>query len=164
MNRRRTGAALPALAVAASAAFTGGGLLTQTVIVPSWRRLEPGAALEAFRAAGGALGGTLFPVEIAAALLLGGAAWRAYRNGGQGRSSWALACGCMAVTVALFPLYFAGANHDLLDPGFAPGEVRAALDGWYAWNWARTGLAAVATALAVVGAARGGPGLGKGSP
>lgn len=146
-------AALPALAIAASGAFAGGGLLTQTVIAPSWRRMAPTEVPEWFRTSGAALGGTLFPVEIAAAVLLGGVVWPACRNRWPGRLAWVLACGCMAVTVLMFPLYFAGANRTLLDPGLDPHEVGGAVDGWYRWNWVRTGLALAAVTLAMVGEA-----------
>ena len=116
-------------AVATSAAFTAGCVLTQAVTVPTWRAMEPSAFLQRFATSGPATGGVLFPVEVAA----------------LGRRAWATGTAAMAATVVLLPVYFAGANTALLDPAFPPDDVPAELGRWNRWNWVRTALAAAAT-------------------
>lgn len=58
-------------AVAATAAFAGGGLLTQTVLVPLWQRTDAAAFLALFRTSGPVTGATLFPIEVISTVLLG---------------------------------------------------------------------------------------------
>lgn len=146
-------------AIAATAAFAGGGLLTQTVIVPHWRDMDPAAFLPHFAIYGPATGATLFPIEVAAVLLLGITTYSNARNRRPGRLTWALATAGMVATVVLLPVYFAGANLAMLDPAFPPQAVAAELTAWYRWNWVRTGLAVLATVLccAALTAGRGSP-------
>lgn len=149
---RATGV-LPAAAVATTAAFAGGGLLTQTVLVPSWRAMDPAAFLPHFAKYGPATGATLFPLELTSTVLLGRVASLASKQRRPGRRAWVLATGCMVGTLALLPVYFAGTNRALLDPDFPVEDVPGELRTWYAWNWLRTGLALLATVLS--GAAHG---------
>lgn len=132
-------------AVATSAAFTAGCVLTQAVTVPTWRAMEPSAFLQRFATSGPATGGVLFPVEVAAVALLGATTWRTGRERRPGRRAWATGTAAMAATVVLLPVYFAGANTALLDPAFPPDDVPAELGRWNRWNWVRTALAAAAT-------------------
>jgi hypothetical protein len=145
---RRHAAVAPAAAVAATAAFAGGGLLTQTVIVPHWRAMDPAEFLRRFARSGPATGATLFPIEVASVALLARTMRTASRQGGQ--LGWALAFGCMLGTVTLLPVYFARANRAMLTSGFPPDDVPAELTTWNRWNWLRTGLALVATAVSTI--------------
>lgn len=58
-------------AVAVTSAFAGGALLTQTVIVPHWREMDPAEFLSEFASSGPATGATVFPFEVASVVLLG---------------------------------------------------------------------------------------------
>ena len=136
-----TRAAVSAGAVAATAAFAGGGLLTQTVIVPQWRALEPQTFLDRFRRAGPVTGATLFPSELVGTVLL---IATAMGSPGRARRWWTVAAGCMAGTIALLPLHFAPANRRLLAGDVPADSVPAELASWNAWNWLRTGLAGAA--------------------
>jgi hypothetical protein len=148
-GRHARGAAVaPAAAVAATAAFAGGGLLTQTVIVPHWRSMDPAEFLRRFPRSGPATGATLFPIEVASVALLARTMRTANRQGG--RLGWVLAFGCMLGTVALLPAHFARANRAMLATGFPPDDVPAELTTWNRWNWLRTGLALIATAVSTV--------------
>lgn len=137
---------LSAAAVAATAAFAGGGLLTQTVLVPHWRNMDPAAFLPHFATYGPATGATLFPIELGSTLLLGSTSYLATKSHRPQRLAWVLAAGCMAGTLLLLPIYFVQANRALLDPDFPPQKVPRELRAWYAWNWLRTGMAVLATA------------------
>lgn len=61
----RTARIIDTTAVAATSAFAGGALLTQTVIVPYWRAMDPVAFLSHFAISGPATGATVFPFEVA---------------------------------------------------------------------------------------------------
>lgn len=143
--------ALRAAALAASAMFAGGGLLTQTVIVPFWRSGTPEEALDRFADHGPATGATLFPIELVAVVLLGVVTVSALRGRSPGRLAWSTAFACMVATLVLLPVYFLGANADLLGRAVEGAGVDATLGSWLAWNWVRTGLAVVAVVAACVG-------------
>jgi hypothetical protein len=147
---RRSEQAIKTGAIAATAAFTGGCVLTQFVTVPHWREMDPQAFLQHFATSGPATGAVLFPIEVASVLLLGYTTYTNLRRGRPGRHVWALATASMVGTVVLLPVYFAGANTAMLDPAFPPETVRAELAAWYRWNWLRTGLGLTATALSGV--------------
>lgn len=68
----------------------------------------------------------------------------------------------MVGTLLLLPIYFVGANLAMLTEGFPVQDVPGELSAWYAWNWARTGLALLATVLC--GLALRGPASEPGRP
>ncbi|MFJ7219100.1 hypothetical protein [Amycolatopsis sp. NPDC098790] len=131
------------LATATTAAFAGGALLSQTVIVPSWRAAPPEVFLARFATEGPVTGLTVFPFELASLILLGVATAKHHYPA----RLWTAAACCVAGTFALL-FYFVPANSALLDPAFPQGEVASALTTWNAVNWVRTGLAVAAAALA----------------
>lgn len=143
---------LTAAALAATGAFAGGALLTQTVLVPYWRSMAPAAFFEYFGTYGPLTGATLFPVEIAATVLLGIVLYAALRGRSSGRFAWAVAWLCMAGTVLLLPVYFVEANTALLAAKTSPAGLEADLRSWYTWNWLRTGLAFLAVVAGVYAA------------
>jgi len=145
---RRTHRVVEVGAVATTSAFAGGALLSQTVIVPTWRAMDPVDFLHHFGTSGPATGATLFPFELASVLLLGITTYRTVRHRRPARRVWALATASMVGSLLLVPIYFWRANVAMLDPGFPPQAVPATLTAWYGWNWARTGLGLIAAALA----------------
>jgi hypothetical protein len=144
--------------VATTSAFAGGALLTQTVVVPSWRAMEPEEFLRHFAVYGPVTGATVFPFEVASILLLAVTTRSAVRSHRPGRLAWALATSAMVGTLVPLPIYFVSANLAMLDPAFPPGAVQAELAAWYRWNWVRAGLGLASTVLACIalGAGRGG--------
>jgi len=138
--------------VACTAAFAAGCTLTQAVIVPTWRRMQPEVFLEEIATAGPATGAVLFPVEVAAVGLLGIATVAAVRRRRPGGLVLAAATVAMVGTVLLLPAFFAGANAAFLRPDFPADAVPAALADWNRWNWIRTGLGVAATVLGVASA------------
>ena len=139
--------ALAAVAIATTAAFAGGGLVAQTVVVPHWRSMDPSAFLDHFGTYGPALGATLFPFEVISTLALAVTTFLAVRNRSVARGWWAAATACMVGTLVLLPIYFAGANVAMLSEDFSVENVPGELAAWNAWNWARTGLGLVAAVL-----------------
>lgn len=136
------------LSTAATAAFAGGALLSQTVIVPSWRAAPPEVFLARFATEGPITGLTVFPFELASLIFLGTTTYSAAKHRRPARL-WAAATACLAGTFALL-LYFVPANSAMLDPAFPPGEVASALATWNAVNWVRTGLAFAGATLAAI--------------
>jgi Anthrone oxygenase len=135
------------VAVAATSAFAGGALVSQTVVVPDWRAMEPAVFLARFPITGPATGATVFPFELCSVLLLGIVAHSAVKRRRSGRLTWALATACMLGTFVLL-IYFVPTNLALLNPAFPPQAVSAELATWYRWNWVRTGLGLAAAVLA----------------
>lgn len=155
----RTARVIETGAVATTSAFAGGALLSQTVIVPSWRAMEPMAFLHHFGTYGPATGGTVFPFELASLLLLGITTYSTVKRHRPGRLAWVLATSGMVGTLLLVPIYFWQANLALLDPSFPPQAVPVALTAWYRWNWARTGLGLASAILAWAALAASGDGV-----
>ena len=147
---RRAARIIDTTAVAVTSAFAGGALLTQTVIVPHWREMDPAEFLSEFARAGPATGATVFPFEVASVVLLSMTTYSTVTSRRPGRLAWALATTCMVGTFLLLPIYFLDANLALLDPAFPPQAVHAELTAWYRWNWIRTGLGFVAAALSCI--------------
>lgn len=138
-------------AVASAAAFAGGGLVTQMVIVPYWQAMAPTAFLASFATDGPATGAALFPIAVFAVVLLSLAAYSTVRGGGPGRLFWIGALLCMVATFLLLPWYFAGANDGFINRTIVEDDVAGELRSWYAWNWVRTGLAFLAVVLGSIG-------------
>lgn len=136
-------------AVAAAAAFAGGGLVAQTVVVPAWRAMDPAAFLAQFGTTGPATGATVFPFELAALVLFGVSGYSAVRARRPGRGAWCLATVCMLMTFALL-IYFVPTNLAMLDPAFPPHAVPGELAAWYRWDWVRVGAGIAATVLGCV--------------
>jgi hypothetical protein len=142
------------LAVAATAAFAGDALLSQTVVVPQWRAMAPAEFLREFATQGPVTGATVFPFELASVVLLGFATVSAVRGRESGRAAWALAFAAMLGSVALLAAYFVRADLALLDPAFPRSAVSGTLAVWSRWNWVRAGLGIIAAVLACVAVTR----------
>ncbi len=149
-NSGRATRIIAATALAATSAFAGGALLTQTVIVPHWRAMDPAAFLSHFATYGPATGATVFPFEVASVLLLGITTYSTVKGHRPGRLAWTLATAAMLGTFLLLPIYFLGANLAMLDPAFPLEAVHSELTAWYRWNWVRAGLGLAAAALACI--------------
>lgn len=143
----RTARVIGTFAVAATSAFAGGALLSQTVIVPGWRAMDPAAFLRHFAVYAPLTGGTVFPFEVASLLLLGITTYSTVKRRRPGRLAWVLATCGMAGTFVLL-VYFVPTNLAMLDPVFPPQAVPAELTDWYRWNWVRAGLGLASAALA----------------
>lgn len=63
----------------------------------------------------------------------------------------AVAAGLMLTTVAMFPLYFKGANARFVGGMTSPEETADALRQWTAWHRARTGISLLAFVVAAWG-------------
>lgn len=143
---------LGTLSTATTAAFAGGALLTQTVIVPSWRAAPPATFLARFATEGPVTGATVFPFELASLVLVVAATVTAVKHRDP-VWPWGAATVCLAGTFAMLG-YFVPANLALLGPGFPPGEVPAALAEWNRWDWVRAGLGVAAAVFTVLGRVR----------
>jgi len=145
----RTARIIDTTAVAATAAFAAGALVSQTVIVPVWRAMDPAAFLRVFATSGPVTGATVFPFELASVLLLAITTYAALIHRRPGRLLWALAVLGMVGTLVIL-VYFVPTNLGLLDPGFPPQAVPAELTTWYRWNGERTGLGVASAVVACI--------------
>ena len=145
----RTARIIDTTAVAATSAFAGGALVSQTVIVPGWRAMDPVAFLGSFATYGPITGATVFPFELASVVLLAIATYSTVTSHRPGRLLWAMAVSGMVGTLVLL-IYFVPSNLGMLDPGFPPEAVPAELTTWYRWNWVRTGLGVASAVLACI--------------
>ena len=142
------------ISLAFMGAFAGGCLVAAVVVAPSWRRMDPEAFLDRFPEDGPRLGATLFPLEVFGALFAVLAFVGALRRGSNGRLPWGLSALCIVATLALLPVYFAGANSRMLDGAIEASEVAAELERWAGWQWLRTALAVLAGAFGAWGPRR----------
>lgn len=94
---------LATAAVATTAAFAGGGLLSQVVVVPSWREIDPTVFLQRFPVYGPAMGMILFPIEMASVVLLGISTYSTIRHHRPGRLPWAAATVCISPSTSPQP-------------------------------------------------------------
>lgn len=147
----RLGGVVEPAAVAATAAFAGAALLSQTVIVPGWRAMTPAEFARQFAVQGPATGATVFPFEAVALVLLCVVTYSAIRSRRPGRTAWALATVAMLGTFVLLATYFVRADLTLLDPAFPARDLPGELAAWSRWNWLRAALGLVAAACAATG-------------
>jgi hypothetical protein len=145
----RTARIIDTTAVAATSAFAGGALVSQTVIVPGWRAMDPVAFLRLFATYGPITGATVFPFELASVLLLAITTFAKVTSRWPGRLLWALAMSGMVGTLVLL-IYFVPTNLGMLDPAFPAQAVPAELTTWYRWNWVRTGLGVASAVVACI--------------
>ena len=142
----RTARIVDTTAVAATSAFAGGALVSQTVIVPGWRAMDPVAFLGLFATSGPVTGATVFPFELASVLLLAITTSRGVIAARPLLGLWQ----SRAWRTLVLLIYFVPTNLGMLDPGFPPQAVPAELTTWYRWNWVRTGLGVASAVLACI--------------
>jgi len=140
------------LAVAALGIFLGAQLTEGLVLVPYWRALPPEQFFRWYADNDRRLLRFFGPLTTATALLAIAAALATWWEGRPGAAAAALAALAMVVVVASFVAYFERANRRFATAAVAPSELPAELARWDAWHWARTALAAVAFAAALVAA------------
>ncbi len=138
------------LAVAALGIFTGAMLTEGGVLVPFWRGLAPDEFLRWYAANAARLLAFFSPVTTAGGVLALLAAGGSLYEGHPGRVWGVLAALVMVAIVASFFVYFEHANAQFAAGTIAPDAVPAALARWAAWHHARTGLALVAFAAALL--------------
>jgi hypothetical protein len=130
----RTARIVDTTAVAATSAFAGGALVSQTVIVPGWRAMDPVAFLRLLATYGPITGATVFPFELASVLLLAITTFAKVTSRWPGRLLWALAMSGMVGTLVLL-IYFVPTNLGMLDPAEAasgpPHKSATSAEGWW---------------------------------
>jgi hypothetical protein len=138
------------LSVAASGIFAGAMLTEGMVLVPYWREISPAEFFAWYAANGDRLFGYFGPVTIVA-LVAGVAAAGAAVWTGHGSRRLALTAALLILaTVVMFPLYFQGVNDRFATAGLPPEDVAPELARWAAWHGARTVIALVAFAAALL--------------
>lgn len=145
------GDALRLLSAASLGIFVGAQLTEGLVLVPYWRALPPEQFLRWYAANDKRLLGYFGPLTSGTALLAIAAALATWWESATGRLVGAsIAALVMIAIVASFLVYFERANKSFAAASIAPSAVAAELARWNAWHWARTVLAAVAFAAALL--------------
>lgn len=151
LNRFHRGLALiAALALGLSA---GASLAEQTLLVPFWQTLTPIEFLEYYQNNKARLVAFYSPLQIWSAVLALAACALSFGTGAK--QKWLLlAATLFAIGVlATFFMFFKDANAALAAGVMEPTELRAALETWASWQWARIALGTLAFGCAIAGQA-----------
>lgn len=148
----QTVAELLRLVSAAGLAVFAGAMLTEGfVLVPYWRSLAASDFFAWYAANDRRLLGFFGPVTGVAALLAVVAAAVSLWTGDAGRWWTVLAAALLLIAVAMFPLYFEGANASFAAASVGEARLPAELARWARWHDVRTALALGAVVAALVG-------------
>jgi NADH:ubiquinone oxidoreductase subunit H len=137
--------------------LTGGMLLIGISIVGFWKSLTPSDFVSWFAAHSSRLGTIMIPLGAITVLVSLAAAVVAWRSHAKQRRWAVIAALCALCVMVSYPIFFAGANASFMAGGLSDSAVRALLDKWAIWHWARTflGLAGfVAAVLALQSSGR----------
>ncbi len=141
--------------------LSAGALLAEgAVLVPYWRSLGDGAFLDGYRRNASRLVRFFGPLEVAAAVLVGIASLSSTLGGGAGTGPLWVSTGLATGVLVAFPLYFRQANARFAAGTIARERVAAELRRWARWHWARTALAILAFATALLALHVEGPAAG----
>ena len=143
-------AVLLLLAIAAQGVFAGAMLTEACVLVPHWRSLGATGFFAHYDANARRLFRYFAPVTAVAALATFAATLAAFVSSAPGRGYLALGSLASIAYVAMFPLYFAGANASFIAASIPSDRLPAALARWAALHWLRTGIAFVALAAVLL--------------
>jgi hypothetical protein len=138
------------LSTASLGIFAGAMLTEGFVLVSFWRSLAPEAFLAWYAANDQRLLDFFRPLTTATVLLAVAAAVAAGLAGSAAFAPAAVAALLVVIALAMFFLYFAGANARFAKASIDTGDVAAALARWAAWHWFRTALSVVAFAASLV--------------
>lgn len=141
---RGTGLMLQFLSVAALGVFAGGMLTEGFVLVPYWRSLAAPEFFAWYAANDERLLGFFGPLTTVAAVAAMLAALVAMLTGAPGRWFALLAALLVLAAVAMFPLYFQGANASFSAASIAAADLPAELARWDAWHRVRIAISALA--------------------
>jgi hypothetical protein len=135
---------------------TGAMAFIAVVLVPMWRAMEPNAFLSTYVAFAPRTRPFLIPLGamtlVAALVAAAVALWR-----GDAAASWTIAAAVLvAAWVAVYPLYFTGADALFTAAGADATAATAELARFQTWQWVRVALLAAAIACTVVATARAG--------
>jgi len=130
--------------------FAGANLTEGSVLVPYWRSLPPDGFFAWYRANDARLLGFFGPLTAVVALATLAAAGASFGAGDASRWWTLAASGLTFAAVAMFPLYFQGANARFSAASIPPDDLPGELARWAAWHRVRTVLAAAALAAGLV--------------
>lgn len=131
-------------AIVALGLFAGAMLSEAGVLVPYWRSLDAQTFHAWYRANATRLVAFFGPVTWLAGLSALASAVLAVAADAPQATGSAIAAGLMLTTVAMFPLYFKGANARFVAGMASSEETADALRRWAAWHRVRTGIACLA--------------------
>lgn len=139
------------VAIVALGLFAGAMLTEAGVLVPYWRSVDAPAFHAWYRANATRLVAFFGAVTWLAGLSALASAVLAVAACAPQATRAVIAAGLMLTTVAMFPLYFKGANARFVVGMTSPDETAAALRQWAAWHRVRTGISCLAFVAAAWG-------------
>jgi Domain of unknown function (DUF1772) len=136
------------LSIVSLSLFSGAFLFIAFVMVKFWQAVTPEIFLawmhdNFFRFP--MLMVPLNMISLLATLLAFGLAWK---SNPASRLALGLSLICIFASTVTYPIYFVGANADLLNRGVELSQVSATLSTWSNWHWLRTILAIAALGFA----------------
>lgn len=135
-------------AIVALGLFAGAMLTEAGVLVPYWRSIDAQAFHAWYRANGQRLVAFFGAVTWLAGLSALASTVLAVVVDAPRTTGAAIAAGLMLTTVAMFPLYFRGANARFSTGLPSPADTADALRQWAAWHRVRTCISCLAFAVA----------------
>ena len=134
--------------------LAAGALLAEAcVLVPMWRSQEPASFLSWYEKHAGLLLKFFGALEVASTVAIIVATVLAYYAGLSGAGFYGASTALDLAVLACFPVYFRAVNRSFAEGTIPVSEVPGELARWSKWHWTRTGLAAAAFLLAVLGLA-----------
>jgi hypothetical protein len=136
------------LSIVSLSLFSGAFLFIAFVIVKFWQAVEPEIFLTWMQDNFFRFPILMIPlnlISLLATLLAFGLAWK-FRP--TSRLALGLSLICIFASTVTYPIYFVGANAELLSSGVELSQVSVALNTWSNWHWLRTILAIVALGFA----------------
>jgi hypothetical protein len=140
-----------AILAALGLGLSAGAMLAEgAVLVPYWRSLAPEEFLRWYQRNADRLLRFFGPLEVVAALLAFAAAAAATAYGSPGSAALWVAALLAAAVLLTFFAYFRSVNEGFANGTTAPADVSRHLGRWSAWHWARTLVATLSFAAALV--------------
>src|SRR5262249_62118982 len=142
-HRSVIASALMMLACFVLGLLAGGMLVIGVAFVSFWKSLSPNDFQAWFASYSHLIGRLMLPLgfgSIAATVAALLACW----SGPSTQRRWLLLAAVSAVGgMVTYPIFFAGTNESFVRGGLSAAALRALLDRWATWHWARTGLGVV---------------------
>ncbi len=141
--------AILVLSVLSFGLLTGAMLLIGVSIVGFWKSLTSSDFVSWFASHSGRLGVIMIPLGAMTLLVSLAAAVVSWRSRAKQQRWSVIAALCALCVMVSYPIFFAEANASFIAGGLSDSAVRALLDKWVVWHWARTllGLAGFVAAI-----------------
>jgi hypothetical protein len=130
--------AILVLSVLSFGLLTGAMLLIGSSIVGFWKSLTPSEFVSWFASHSSRLGDIMIPLGAVTVLVSLAAVAVSWRLRSKQRQWSVIAALCALLVMVTYPVFFAEANASFIAGSLSDSAIRALLDKWAVWHWART--------------------------